>query len=42
MRFMNQLQKESKGVSNHVVENDPFSSVDFFRCLRLNIMLILP
>lgn len=42
VRFMNQLQKESKGVSNHVVENDPFSRADFFRCLRLNIMLILP
>lgn len=42
VRFMNQLQTESKGVSNHIVENDLFSRADFFRCLRLNIMLILP
>lgn len=42
VRFVNQLQKESKGVSNHVVENNLFSRADFFRCLRLNIMLILP
>lgn len=34
VRFMNQLQTESKGVSNHVVENDLFSRADFFQMFK--------